>query len=94
MSTLYCPAGDLLSALLLARLDATPDNLKQAVEVAIASLQGIVLKTYEASIKHLGPDKSVSKVCHRPTCLPGKGGWGGWGREGGHLEADGIGGKF
>jgi len=53
--------------LLLARLDGDGDNLKLAVELAIASLQGIVLKTYEASVKHLGPDESVPQVSYRPT---------------------------
>ncbi len=41
-----------MAALLLARLEQTPDNLKTAVELALASLQHIVLKTYEYSTAH------------------------------------------
>ena len=61
-------AGDLLSALLLARLDETPDDLKQAVELAIGSLQGIVQKTYETSVRHLGRDEPTPQVCRSSHC--------------------------
>lgn len=42
-------AGDLLTALLLARLHKDPDNMKYAVEQAVASLQGVLLASAEAS---------------------------------------------
>jgi len=58
----FTGTGDLLTALLLARLDEAPDDLKTAVELAIGSLQGIVLKTYEASLTHLGPKESTPQV--------------------------------
>ena len=42
-------AGDLLTALLLARLHRDPDNMQHAVEQAIASLQAVLLASAEAA---------------------------------------------
>lgn len=42
-------AGDLLTALLLARLHTDPDNMQHAVEQAVASLQAVLLASAEAS---------------------------------------------
>ena len=42
-------AGDLLTALLLAKLHQQPDHMQHAVEHAIASLQGVLLATVEAA---------------------------------------------
>lgn len=42
-------AGDLLTALLLAKLHQQPDNMQHAVEHAIASLQGVLLATVDAA---------------------------------------------
>lgn len=39
------PAGDLLAALLLARIDQYPGDLAQAVEMAVAGLQAVLLDT-------------------------------------------------
>ena len=61
-SIVCCQAGDLLAALLLARLHQTPDDLKTAVELALASLQHIVLKTYEASSGHQAECTSLPEV--------------------------------
>lgn len=58
-------AGDLMAALLLARLDQNPDDLRTAVELATASLQGIVIKTHEASSRDIGPNDSLPQV----SCL-------------------------
>ena len=63
---LFCLPGDLLAALLLARLHQTPNDLKMAVELALASLQHIVLKTYESSTSHLSkgsPLPEASSSC-------------------------------
>ena len=43
------PAGDLLTALLLAKLYSDPDNMQHAVEQALASLQAVLLASAEAS---------------------------------------------
>lgn len=42
-------AGDLLTALLLARLHKNPDNMQHAVEQAVASLQAVLVASAEAS---------------------------------------------
>lgn len=42
-------AGDLLAALLLARLHKHPDNMQHAVEQAVASLQAVLLASADAS---------------------------------------------
>ena len=55
-------SGDLMAALLLARLDQTPDDLKRAVELALAGLQHIVSKTYEASNSQTSGDTKTSEV--------------------------------
>ena len=66
-----CPAarsaGDLLTALLLAWLDRYPDDLKQAVETAIASLQGIVQRTYESVGDAVKTDSESAEV--RPVAF-------------------------
>lgn len=49
LATLYCAAGDLLAALLLARTHQSPDNLAAAVEAAVASLQGVLAATAAAA---------------------------------------------
>lgn len=51
-----------MAALLLARLDQTPDNLKLAVELALASLQHIVLKTYEYTTTQANSDPKSPEV--------------------------------
>lgn len=56
-------AGDLLAALLLARLDQKPNDMKMAIEMALASLQAIVYKTYEYSTRHLEGKQLVPEVC-------------------------------
>jgi len=90
-TTTPCPAGDLLTALLLARLDEAPDDLKTAVELAIGSLQGIVLKTYEASLTHLGPKESTPQVWHHfLDSVVAVGGRGGGGGGGGSLRTIGV----
>lgn len=43
------PAGDLLAALLLARIHQSPDNLAAAVELAVAGLQGVLAATATAA---------------------------------------------
>ena len=55
-------AGDLLAALLLARLDQTPGDLKTAVELALASLQHIVYKTYEYSTSRAASKQPLPEV--------------------------------
>lgn len=67
-------SGDLLTALLLARLDQAQDDLKTAVELALASLQHIVQKTYDFSISHIGADKPLpevrlSRCLHQIACM-------------------------
>lgn len=42
-------AGDLLAALLLARIHSSPGNLAGAVELAVASLQGVLANTAAAA---------------------------------------------
>ena len=56
-----------MAALLLARLDQTPDDLKRAVELALAGLQHIVSKTYEASNSQTSSDNKSPEV--RPLIL-------------------------
>ena len=55
-------AGDLLTALLLARLHQFPDNLRLAVELATASIQGIVCKTYNSSAQNITAADPLPKV--------------------------------
>ena len=55
-------AGDLLTALLLARLHQFPDNLRLAVELATASIQGIVLQTYNRSAQYITAADPLPKV--------------------------------
>jgi len=45
----FTGTGDLLTALLLAKLHQQPDHMQHAVEHAIASLQGVLLATVEAA---------------------------------------------
>lgn len=59
-------SGDLLTALLLARLDQYPNNLRRAVELATASLQGVVRQTYETAIRHIDPSDPPAKVAMWP----------------------------
>jgi pyridoxal/pyridoxine/pyridoxamine kinase len=42
-------AGDLLAALLLARIHSSPGNLAGAVELAVAGLQGVLANTAAAA---------------------------------------------
>jgi pyridoxal/pyridoxine/pyridoxamine kinase len=44
-----CPSGDLLAALLLARIHQQPDRLAAAVELAVAGLQGVLAATAAAA---------------------------------------------
>jgi pyridoxal/pyridoxine/pyridoxamine kinase len=44
-----CCAGDLLAALLLARIHQQPDQLSSAVELAVAGLQGVLEATAVAA---------------------------------------------
>ncbi|KAL3152275.1 hypothetical protein ABBQ32_001349 [Trebouxia sp. C0010 RCD-2024] len=45
----FTGTGDLLAALLLARLHKHPDNMQHAVEQAVASLQAVLLASADAS---------------------------------------------
>jgi pyridoxal/pyridoxine/pyridoxamine kinase len=44
-----CSSGDLLAALLLARIHQQPDKLAAAVELAVAGLQGVLAATAAAA---------------------------------------------
>ncbi|KAK9845799.1 hypothetical protein WJX81_002662 [Elliptochloris bilobata] len=45
----FTGTGDLMTTLLLARLHERPDNLRAAVEAAVAGLQAVLLRTIEAA---------------------------------------------
>ena len=49
LKPMFMRAGDLMTVLLLAWLDAHPHNLKHAVEKAVAALQGVLQATAEAA---------------------------------------------
>ena len=59
---MYVCAGDLLTALLLARLYKDPDNMQYAVEQAVASLQAVLLASAEASGKAAHATERTAEV--------------------------------
>ena len=58
-------AGDLLTVLLLARLDRQPRNLKAAVESAVASLQAVLQATVKAAGESAFATERDAKVLYR-----------------------------
>ena len=56
-------AGDLMTALLLARLHERPDNLRAAVEAAVAGLQAVLQRTVEAAGDAARSKEATSEVC-------------------------------
>lgn len=60
-------AGDLLTALLLARLHKDPDNMQHAVEQAVASLQAVLLASAEASGEAAHAKERTAQV-RKHTC--------------------------
>ena len=58
-------AGDLLTALLLARLHKDPNNMQYAVEQAVASLQAMLLASAEASGEAAHATERTAEVSKR-----------------------------
>lgn len=64
----YIHTGDLLTALLLAKLYQQPDNMQHAVEHAIASLQGVLLATVDAAGEAAHAKERTPAVSNKAQC--------------------------